>query len=83
MISASFESVCCCGCRRPYRVGAALEKTRAGWVLASCVDARVVGTAPAGSDAEKLEILARAREVRDIAEAADRIRAMRAGGGAF
>lgn len=40
MISASFESVCCCGCRRPYREGAALEKTRAGWVLASCVDPR-------------------------------------------
>jgi hypothetical protein len=78
MITASYDSTCTCGCGRSYRKGAALEKTRTGWVLASCLDRRA---ASSGSASEVLEVLERARFVRDTAEAADRIRAAR--GGAF
>jgi hypothetical protein len=82
-VIARFASVCTCGCRRPYGVGAELVRGRAGWVLESCVDPRESPVPPSGSDAEVLEILARARIVRDTAEAADRIRARRAEGRAF
>jgi hypothetical protein len=81
MISATFESVCCCGCGRPYRRGAAIEKTRAGWVLASCLDARPgAGSSPFAGPAEIREILGRAKDRDALATAADRIRAMRGGG---
>jgi hypothetical protein len=82
-MSARFASTCTCGCRRPYGTGAELVRGRAGWVLASCVDPRESPVPPSGSDAEVLEILGRAREARDLAEAADRIRAARATGRLF
>jgi hypothetical protein len=82
-VIARFASVCTCGCRRPYGAGAELVRGRAGWVLESCVDPRVSPLPPSGSDAEVLDVLRRARIVRDTGEAADRVRAARAQGRAF
>jgi hypothetical protein len=82
-VIARFASVCTCGCRRPYGAGAELVRGRAGWVLESCVDPRESPLPPSGSDAEVLDILRRARIVRDTGEAADRVRAARATGTLF
>jgi hypothetical protein len=82
-VIARFASVCTCGCRRPYGAGAELVRGRAGWVLESCVDPRESPLPPSGSDAEVLDILRRARIVRDTGEAADRVRAARATGRLF
>jgi hypothetical protein len=87
VIAASFASTCTCGCGRAYPEGAAIEKTRTGWVLESCLDPRPAALAasrsPFAGPAEILEILGRARARDALATAADRIRATRAGGGLF
>jgi hypothetical protein len=73
----------CCRCARPFGVGASISGRPGMWAHEPCLDLGSAPLPPAGSDAEVLEILARARIVRDTAEAADRIRARRAEGSLF
>lgn len=87
MIPAGFASTCTCGCGREYPKGAAIVKTRAGWVLESCLDPRPAAVAasrsPFAGPAEILEILGRARARDALATSADRIRAARGEGRLF
>ena len=63
-----FPGTCACGCRTRYLAGADVTRATAGWVLTSC-SARPAPPPPstgfAASMTEVLEILARARAVRD------------------
>jgi hypothetical protein len=80
MTTAQRPGMCACGCRRTFLVGEAIERIPAGWARAACV-APAPSSSPFASPAEVREILARARFVRDTAEAADRVRAARQAAG--
>jgi hypothetical protein len=85
MTTAMRPGFCACGCRKPFLIGEEIVRIASGWARAACV-APPTSAGPEASPAEVREILARARFVRDTAEAADRLRAARArrvAGGAF